>query len=140
MSNFLSLFWQRLLHDLGLKREPEQVYQLDDTLLQSVQYLAERERRSEEEIASDLLSFALEQRGVDEANMAIWDSLTPREKQVTALTCLNFTNYEIAYRLKISTETVKTHVRNVLRKFELHSKAELQMALVNWDFSAWLDL
>jgi len=33
--------------------------------------------------------------------------------------------------------TVKTHMANVLRKFDLHSKIELRMALSDWDFSAW---
>jgi DNA-binding CsgD family transcriptional regulator len=57
---------------------------------------------------------------------------------VAALTRLNFTNRQIAARLMITPETAKTHVRNVLRKFDLHSKAELRRALADWDFSAWL--
>jgi DNA-binding CsgD family transcriptional regulator len=51
---------------------------------------------------------------------------------------LNFTNRQIAARLQITPETVKTHVRNVLHKFDLHSKAELRRSLADWDFSAWL--
>ena len=64
-----------------------------------------------------------------------WETLTPREKCVAALGCLGYTNNQIAQRLTISQNTVKTHVRNVLRKFKLHSKDELRQYLNEWDFS-----
>ena len=64
-------------------------------------------------------------------------SLTPREQDVAALACLGYTNRQIAARLGISPDTVKTHVRNLLHKFELHSKDELRSLLQDWDFSAW---
>lgn len=138
MNGFFSSFWQRLLNDLGLHREPRQVYEFDNLLLQTVREMAEQEQRTEAEITSDLLSFALAQRGADEAKLKLWASLTPREQQVAALACLSYTNQQIAGRLSISPETVKTHVRNILRKFDLHSKVELQRALAGWDFSDWL--
>jgi DNA-binding CsgD family transcriptional regulator len=43
----------------------------------------------------------------------------------------------MAARLHISVETVKTHISNVLIKFNLHGKAELRQALSSWDFSEW---
>jgi DNA-binding CsgD family transcriptional regulator len=43
----------------------------------------------------------------------------------------------MASHLDISVETVKTHVANTLRKFDLHSKADLRVSLAGWDFSAW---
>ena len=67
-----------------------------------------------------------------------WQMLSPREQQVAVLTCQNFTNRQIAARLMITPETAKSHVRNVLRKFGLKSKAELRRALADWDFSAWV--
>lgn len=134
---FFSL-WQRLLCDLGLQSKARRTSSLDESLLQFVQELAEREQRPEAEVASDLLAFALAQHDVDEDLLALWKTLTPREQQVAALVCLGFKNLEIARRLLISAETVKTHVRNILRKFRLHSKAELRIALYGWDFSAWI--
>ena len=47
------------------------------------------------------------------------------------------TNRQIAARLVLSPETVKTHLRSVLHKFGLRSKAELRQALAGWDFSGW---
>ncbi|MEW6718329.1 MAG: helix-turn-helix transcriptional regulator [Chloroflexota bacterium] len=54
-----------------------------------------------------------------------------------ALTCLGGTNRQIAARLGISEETVKTHVASALHKIGVNSKAELRQLFADWDFSAW---
>ena len=66
-----------------------------------------------------------------------WDKLTPREQEMTALTCLHYTNRQMAGRMHISVKTVKTYIANILIKFDLHSKAELRQALSDWNFSEW---
>ena len=58
-----------------------------------------------------------------------WESLSPRQREVAVLICRGYTNPQIASELKISLETVKTHVRNILQKFNLHSKAELRFLI-----------
>jgi two-component system response regulator NreC len=130
--------WQRMLRALGYAPATRLEFHADEDLLQSLQTIAEREQRHTGEVASELLSSALARRQVDDGLLARWGFLSAREQQVAALTCLNFTNRQIAARLRITPETAKTHVRNVLRKFDLHSKAELCRALADWDFSAWL--
>jgi DNA-binding NarL/FixJ family response regulator len=47
-----------------------------------------------------------------------WRALTPREQDVAALACLGFTNREIAARLNIAPDIVKSRLQNVLRQFE----------------------
>jgi DNA-binding CsgD family transcriptional regulator len=37
----------------------------------------------------------------------------------------------------VSVNTVRTHVRHVLYKFNAKSKRELQRELHHWDFSTW---
>lgn len=130
--------WQRIRRALGYTHSSRLTFHADEDLLQSLRTIAEREQRRTGEVASELLNSALEQRQVDDGLVARWHFLSPREQQVAALTCLNFTNRQIAARLMVTPETAKTHVRNVLRKFDLHSKAELRRALADWDFSAWL--
>ena len=130
--------WQRVLRALGYTPATRLEFHADENLLQSLQTMAEREQRHTGEVASELLSSALARRQVDDSLMAHWRFLSAREQQVAALICLNFTNRQIAARLRITPETAKSHVRNVLRKFDLHSKAELRRALADWDFSAWL--
>jgi DNA-binding CsgD family transcriptional regulator len=66
-----------------------------------------------------------------------WILLSPREQDVTALTCLRFTNPQIAARLGLSKETVKTYLQKVLNKLGLQSKADLRVMFAAWDFSAW---
>ena len=69
--------------------------------------------------------------------MQKWESLSARERDVAALICLGYSNQEIAVRLVITTGTVKTHITNILRKFQLNSRYELRNLLSPWDFSAW---
>ncbi|MDY6846922.1 MAG: LuxR C-terminal-related transcriptional regulator [Chloroflexota bacterium] len=107
----------------------------------NAQYLAKIAASSEasrQEVAQDLLKTALVDRQVAERNLVRWRALTPRQQQVAALACLNFTNRQIAARLGISPQTVKAHMRNLLHRFDLHSKAELRQALEDWDFSEWV--
>ena len=56
---------------------------------------------------------------------------------MTALACRNYTNRQMAYRLSISPETVKTHLHNAFLKLGLNSKAQLRCEMADWDFSAW---
>ncbi len=130
-------FFSRLLQTLGVARPARLSFRVDQTLDQSLRQLAEQEQRAPEDVAADLLSFALAQRHAADENLACWRTLSPREQQVAALACLSYTNRQIAARLVISPETVKTHVRNILQKFNLHSKAELRQVLSEWDFGAW---
>jgi DNA-binding CsgD family transcriptional regulator len=99
--------------------------------------LAIRKQRPAQEIATELFAYGLNSVLSQEDALARWYSLSPREQDATALACLGYTNGEIAYRMGISTETVKTHLHNALVKFNLHSRSELRMLLSELDFSAW---
>ncbi len=121
------IFANRMLHPRG-------------EIGQALQELSRAELRPEHEIAADLLANAIARQQTAEQNLHRWRALTPREQEVSALTCLKFTNAEIAEYLTISPETVKTHIRNVLSKFNLHSKNELRQDLSDWDFSDWVEV
>jgi DNA-binding CsgD family transcriptional regulator len=129
--------WQRMLGVLGFVRPANRSFHFDADLVRSLRLLAEYEQRPEDEVAADLLSFALTQRGLVEDNLRRWQELSFREQQVAALVCLDYTNRQIAACLSISPETVKTHVGNALKKFAMHSKPELRAALSGWDWDAW---
>lgn len=53
------------------------------------------------------------------------EPLTEREDGVLRLVVEGFTNPEIAARLHIEVSTVKTHVRNILRKLDVISRRDL---------------
>ena len=91
------------------------------------------------ELGEDFPGLTIEpaQRDTSQDLWKCWQSLSPREQEVTALVCLGYTNGEIASKLKVSPTTIKSHVRNVLPKFQVHSKVELRIALREWDFEKW---
>ena len=133
----MGAFVDRLLNKLGLRRVERRKFTLDASLVQYVQALAEGEQRQPEELAADLLNSGLAQRDMAQESWQRWLTLSRREQEVAALICLDYTSRQIAARLTISPDTVKTHSRNLLRKFDLHSRGELRMLLVDWDFRAW---
>lgn len=117
----------------GLKFHP------DMKLARRLQVMAEYEGRPAEQLAEDLILYAFEHRAEAEEKLRPWRELTPREREVVALVCQGLgskpiSNRQIAERLCISPETVKVHIRNVLHKFNLHSKIELRQVLADWDF------
>ena len=128
---------KHLLSRLGFKRNGTYAYALDDQSYSLLESLAVREQRPTEEVHAEILADAVEKRNTQDALISRWESLSPREKEVTALTCLWYTNRQIAAKLHVSPDTVKGYVRQVLVKFHLHSKDELRMLLCNWDFREW---
>jgi DNA-binding NarL/FixJ family response regulator len=55
--------------------------------------------------------------------------LTTREWEIVDQLCLERSTEEIADALVLSTETVRTHIKNIMRKLEVHSRADV-VALV----------
>jgi DNA-binding CsgD family transcriptional regulator len=134
-------WWKWLLDRLGRQERPHEEHSLafeaEQNLINELQSLAEQERRPAEQVAVELLQQALARRKAAEVSLQTWQAISPREQQVAAFVCLNYTNRQIAARLGISQETVKTHVRNLLIKFGLRTKVELCQFLADWDFSEW---
>jgi DNA-binding CsgD family transcriptional regulator len=60
-------------------------------------------------------------------------SLTGRELEVARLIVDRRTNAEIAAELFLSSKTVETHIRNVLRKLDVSSRVEVARAVEQYD-------
>ncbi len=59
-----------------------------------------------------------------EANRLLPEPLTPRELDVLNLIVAGKPNKGIANALSISENTVKTHVKNIYQKLDVHNRAE----------------
>ena len=133
----VQLFIRRLLGIEETRREFLEETQQFPEIVRRLTGLAARQGRSQSEVTLELLDYALDQRRSAEEKLKCWWQLTPREREVVALVCQGYTNRDIAAHLVISTNTVKTHVRNSLRKFGLSNRTELRVELADWDFSEW---
>ena len=130
----------RLLHRFGYVRITQPMLYIGQELLPVLEEMAYRDQQNVEEMARALLVTAVNKRLADATHLQLWQELTRREKQTAALVCLGFTNQEIAARMIISVNTVKTHIRSIFSKFEVNSKSELQTILSGWDFTEWSEL
>jgi len=111
---------------------------LDLAVLDEVRALAENQGCAQEEMIVRLLRQALHTRRREGQTYRAWESLSLREKQVAAMVCAGMTGRQIAARLVLSPETIKTHVRHVLAKFGLNSRQAFRNLLADWDFSRWI--
>ncbi len=130
--------WRKLLAMIGLRPiSAPRKFQVSESFQVTLTTLSQHDGRPEDELIHDLLAAGLTQYYSSDALLNQWETLSPRERDVAALVCLDYTNKEIAIRLHISPETVKSYLSNVLIKFTLRSRAELRITLKHWDFSAW---
>lgn len=118
-------------------KEPESFADIDPNLIPLIGDIAQEEGLSISETVNRLLSFAIGEHHATNDNLLRWDSLTPRQQDTAAYACLGYSNMEIAQKMSISVNTVKTHLRQVLQTFAVGSKRELEIILVSWDFSDW---
>ena len=73
----------------------------------------------------DALRLAMSRRGQRGRPSSGWESLTPAETRVVELVAQGLTNPEIARRLYVSRDTVKSHVSSALMKLALRTRVEL---------------
>jgi DNA-binding CsgD family transcriptional regulator len=131
-------FFKRAWQWLGFSQPASSELNYDAEVASLLKEIAIQEQREVEEVVNDLLYLAILEQQKDAEKLMLWERLSPREKQVTALACLGHTNPEIGKLMVISTNTVKTHMRNLLEKVNVSSKAELRELFAGWEFEAWL--
>jgi len=112
--------WERLLHLIGKRPKPDpspRTFELSESLQVTLSKFAQHAGRPEHEFTSDMVAAGLKQYLLRERLKPKWQSLTPREKDVARLIHKGFTNDQIAKRLSLSPETIKTHVQPVFCSF-----------------------
>jgi DNA-binding CsgD family transcriptional regulator len=130
--------WERAKELFGVRRGGEKrSFAMDARLHAELLDLAAAEGRPVEEVQEELLVDGLRRRSAHEDLLRRWESLSPREKDVSALTCLGYTNRQMAAMLQVSQGTVKGYLQQALVKFQFSSKREMQLSLARWDFRKW---
>jgi DNA-binding CsgD family transcriptional regulator len=126
-----------LLKLIGKRPKPttgHRIYQISDSLQVTLSSIAKREGLPEDVFTADIVAAGLVQHLGSYDFAPKWQTLTKREKEVARLIRLGLTNREIAEGLSVSTETINSHVQNILRKFDLRDKAELRHILALSNF------
>jgi ATP/maltotriose-dependent transcriptional regulator MalT len=137
MQLLIHSLWQKITQRFNRREYPIRTFTLEGDVLISIQQIAVKEKKREDQVAQDLVEQAILFRQQAEYFLAKWKGLSPREQHVVALCCLGYNNSEIAEHLSISLNTVKSHIRNACQGLGVQSKSDLRKMLAEWDFSGW---
>jgi two-component system NarL family response regulator len=92
-----------------------------DELLRAV----DAARKDRKYLAAEVTSAIIESALREGTEGSVYDLLGAREREVLQLLAEGLTSAEIAQRLHVSTSTVETHRRNIMRKLDIHNVAAL---------------
>jgi DNA-binding NarL/FixJ family response regulator len=92
-----------------------------DDLWRAVQAASKGRKYLCSEVTGGVIENALDQH----TGGSVYEILAPREREVLQLVAEGQTASETANRLGIATSTVETHRRNIMKKLDLHSVADL---------------
>jgi DNA-binding CsgD family transcriptional regulator len=130
----------RLRHLLARsKGQPRLQVEVGPELFAHLRRAARLRHSSPQALARDLLARGLAQETLKVHTEAVLNALTPREAEVLWRAARGHTNRQIAAALVVSPETVKTHVRNILLKLGLRSKADLRLLMLDLGLRWWQD-
>ena len=122
--------WRRFLDWIGLRpKSGSRYFEVSESLPLKLTSLAQHAGRPEDQLAQELLAAGLTEYYSQDELWKRWETLTPREREVTALICLGYTNRQAAARMSVTAATVKFHVSNVLEKFGVETRSQLQQML-----------
>ncbi len=119
--------------------QPRLQVEVGPELFAHLRRAARLRRSSPQTLARDLLIRGLAQEALRVHTEAVLSGLTPREVEVLWRAARGHTNRQIATALFVSPETVKTHVRNILLKLDLRSKADLRLLMLDLGLRWWQD-
>ncbi len=111
-------------------------FSYDGQFAMTLTEIARRQNRDQNDVLQSILKAGVDEILRNDKYTAAWETLSPREKEVTALICLGYSSYEVASILCISYDTVRTHSKHIYVKFGLKRK-ELREALKDWRFEEW---
>ncbi|WP_433605788.1 response regulator [Prescottella agglutinans] len=95
-----------------------------EELIRAVRVVADGEALLAPSVTRRLIADVTRRRSAPRSPHPRLDALTPREREVLELIAAGLSNTEIAERLFVAEQTVKTHVGKVLAKLSLRDRAQ----------------
>ncbi|MEN0139004.1 MAG: response regulator transcription factor [Rhodococcus sp. (in: high G+C Gram-positive bacteria)] len=95
-----------------------------EELIRAVRVVADGEALLAPTVTRRLIADVTSRRSAARRKPAALSALTPREREVLELIARGMSNTEIAERLFVAEQTVKTHVGKVLSKLDLRDRAQ----------------
>ena len=132
--NAFEQIWQDLTSWFRRRR----IFAMDVDAYETLRLVAEREQRSPQEVAEQLIRQASQEQTAQVFLPEYWGQLSPRQKQIIAHVCRGDTTPQIAAQLHIAQTTVKSHVEKAMLIFGVKSRVELRILLQPWDLSSFL--
>jgi two-component system NarL family response regulator len=122
---------------LGLVKEGVSGFVLKDAsvndFVTSIQAVALGQKVFPSSLADSLFSRIVEAATRRKDKLDVADvKMTAREREIVGLIARGMSNKEIARRLSIATDTVKSHVHNILEKLSLHSRVQVAVRARKW--------
>jgi DNA-binding CsgD family transcriptional regulator len=135
-------FWDRLLHILGLRPDPDPGprtfdYSITPSLHESLLQLSTQQERPLDKITTDLLATGLHKYHQERAALLAWERLTLAEQDAVALACLGYSYKETSSRLHKPVSTITKWLRRSYIKLGVQNRVQLHLLFLDWDFSAW---
>jgi two-component system NarL family response regulator len=96
-----------------------------DEMRRAIRVVAEGHHFLSPEVAGSVVASRLRSPSQNQSGASAPAVLAPRERQILQLLAEGHTSAEIARQLHIATTTVDSHRRNIMKKLDLHSVAEL---------------
>jgi FixJ family two-component response regulator len=118
------ILWNELRERLGLKPlNGRRIFTFEESIITELLEQAKMYQMPAEELASDILIVGLAQRKGNSMLKDRWKSLSAREKDVAAFSCLGYTNQQIAPGQDISFD-LSTEYRTALSLFDKKTNGE----------------
>ncbi len=122
------------IHTLTRFRNIKGIFYNDDSfeqLIKGITLLLDGEYWLSRKMMGSMLEFVHSERESSETGAIAKEALTRREQQILKLVSTGATNTEIANKIFLSENTVKTHLSNLYRKLDIRNRTQASLWVKN---------
>lgn len=132
-------FFRKFIEKNETRGRDRRAYSHEEFLVTTIQEVADRQGRSPEAVVVDLAKWDAKEQHRQEKLLQCWEKLSYREQEITALVCLGYDRNQMAEKLSIGSETVKSHLNHIFRKLDVRTTRHIVAIFEGWNFAMWWD-